>query len=355
MSDGTKIEWTDATWNPITGCSVVSPGCTNCYAMKLAGTRLQHHPSRAGLTRETKAGPVWNGTVRFNEEWLTQPLTWKRPRMVFVCAHGDLFHEDVPDAWIDQVFAVMALSPHHTFQVLTKRAERMRKYVSEVHDTWTKRGPPEPGADRIHNAALAISCEDWLPETPSRWPLPNIWLGVSAEDQIRADERVSHLLMTPAAIRFVSAEPLLGPIDFTSLAVGEGEMNALKPTAWLDEIDQWQSTSEEWEDEFLDWYGLSQMPTGGNMHAALDWIIVGGENGPRMMQAEWAQQIRDQCAAAGTAFFFKQWGSHIPAGQTMANGKVWSPGCGTRLRATKGITGRLLDGVEHNAMPHHTL
>ncbi len=126
MSDNSKIEWTDATWNPVTGCSVLSPGCANCYAMGLAGTRLAQHPSRAGLTTASKAGPVWNGQVRFNEAWLTQPLTWKRPRMIFVCAHGDLFHENVPDEWIDRVFAVMALARHHTFQVLTKRAARMR-------------------------------------------------------------------------------------------------------------------------------------------------------------------------------------------------------------------------------------
>ncbi|MBX9876765.1 MAG: phage Gp37/Gp68 family protein [Beijerinckiaceae bacterium] len=368
MADATKIEWTDATWNPITGCSVVSPGCTNCYAMKLAGTRLAHHPSRAGLTRDTKAGPVWNGTLRFNEEWLTQPLHWKRPRMVFVCAHGDLFHEDVPDEWIDMVFAVMALSPLHTFQVLTKRAERMRAYISGIdlderddqsqrmtravnrvmrigntgwgicgstgthittrlsrsgameaqmlrstpdggverlvtwtanEERWHRCG--QPFADRIHAAWGNLPYPRDFGWGLKMWPLPNVWLGISAEDQSRWDARVSELRATPAAVRFVSAEPLLGPI--------EDEMNDL------------------------------------------DWIIVGGENGPRPMEAEWAQSIRDRCEAAGTAFFFKQWGSHIPAGQTMANGKVWAPGCGTRLRATKGITGRLLDGVEHNAMP----
>lgn len=132
MADGTKIEWTDATWNPITGCSVVSPGCTNCYAMKLAGTRLKHHPTREGLTTDSKAGPVWNGKVRFNESMLLDPLKWRRPRMIFVCAHGDLFAENVPDEWIDQVFAVMALAPHHTFQVLTKRPERMRAYLTRA-------------------------------------------------------------------------------------------------------------------------------------------------------------------------------------------------------------------------------
>eukprot|EP01031_Cornospumella_fuschlensis_P021266 gene21266-26057_t len=131
MADRTGIEWTDATWNPIVGCSIVSPGCTNCYAMKLAGTRLKNHASREGLTRDSKAGPVWTGEVRFNPQWLDQPLRWSKPRLIFVCAHGDLFTEGVPDEWIDQIFAVMALAPRHTFQVLTKRPERMRQYLSD--------------------------------------------------------------------------------------------------------------------------------------------------------------------------------------------------------------------------------
>ena len=132
MAEHSTIEWTDATWNPITGCSVISPGCKNCYAMKLAGGRLQHHPSRAGLTQPSAAGPVWNGLVRFNMEWLEQPLHWKRPRDVFVCAHGDLFHESVPDQWIADVFGVMHAASWHTFQVLTKRAARMRALLNSA-------------------------------------------------------------------------------------------------------------------------------------------------------------------------------------------------------------------------------
>jgi len=130
MADKSKIRWTEATWNPITGCSVVSAACKNCYAMKLAGTRLQHHPSRVGLTQDTANGPVWTGDVRFNEGWLDQPLRWKKSRKIFVCAHSDLFHESVPDEWIDQIFAVMALAPQHNFQVLTKRPRRMLAYLS---------------------------------------------------------------------------------------------------------------------------------------------------------------------------------------------------------------------------------
>jgi protein gp37 len=198
MADNTKIEWADATWNPITGCSVLSPGCTNCYAMKLSGTRMKHHPSRAGLTIETKAGPVWNGEVRFNEQWLTQPLRWTKPRMIFVCAHADLFHESVPDEWIDRVFAVMALAPQHIFQVLTKRSARMRKYLAR-----------ESFLSRIGNSSRVEPLQlkgEWFPNERairqilgSTFPLPNVLLGDRVEDQKRADERIPDLLATPAA------------------------------------------------------------------------------------------------------------------------------------------------------------
>lgn len=265
MADKSKIQWTDATWNPITGCSVVSPGCTNCYAMKLAGTRMRHHWSRKGLTDDSKAGPVWNGEVRLNEEWLDQPLRWRKPRMVFVCAHGDLFHKSVPDEWIEDVFDVMNKAHWHRFQVLTKRPERMREFMSHAP-----------------------------------WPLPNVWLGVSVEDQQRADERIPHLLATPAAKRFVSYEPALGPVNFWSDAnyplPGGGTGSA------------------------FDW---------GN---GVNWIIVGGESGPgaRPFDIAWVRSTIEQCRAAGVSCFVKQlgqnpvhpWGGSIhlsnPKGDDMA-------------------------------------
>jgi len=308
MADGTKIEWTDATWNPVTGCSVVSPGCTNCYAMKLAGTRLKHTESRIGLTRDSKAGPVWSGEVRLNEQWLDQPLRWRRPRRIFVCAHGDLFAENVPDEWIDRVFAVMALARKHTFQVLTKRAKRMREYVTRLDQ--------EPLRETIRRMAMAMP----LPIPKFEYmtvPPDNVWLGVSAEDQVRADERIPELLATPAAVRFVSAEPLLGPIDTQGLT-------------------------------------------------GLDWIIVGGESGPdaRPMHPDWARSIRDQCAAAGVPFFFKQWGawSWAPDRMNFAQGEVWARSLGARrvemhssgqtsALLGKRAAGRLLDGREHSAFP----
>lgn len=333
MADKTKIEWTDATWNPITGCSIVSPGCTNCYAMRLAGTRLKNHPSREGLTTPSKAGPVWNGKVLFNEKTLMDPLRWKRPRMIFVCAHGDLFAENVPDKWIDKVFAVMAAAHWHTFQVLTKRPERMRSYLSTV--------PRE-----FPISAAQIDLPDEV-DFEGRWPhlpLPNVWLGVSVEDQKRADERIPVLLQTRAAMRFISAEPLLGSIDLAA--------------AMAKSLNGWDQTD-------------------------LDWVIVGGESGPgaRPMHPDWARSLRDQCASAGIPFFFKQWGNwrkwdDVASGFTNCSrfdrfGNVteararlhWPyrngfeqpegdfPWHGEFLRFDKKVAGRLLDGIEHNAMP----
>ena len=292
MADRTKIEWCrsedgtpGATWNPITGCTVVSPGCTNCYAMKLAGTRMKHHPSRAGLTEDSKAGPVWNGQVRFNAEWLVQPLRWKRPRTIFVCAHGDLFHESVHEDWIDQVFAIMAAAPQHRFQVLTKRPLRMMGYNDypyarqSVVAEWA--GKLCEDGDRVHGTVLT-----------GPWPLPNVWLGVSAEDQKRAEERIPILLQTPAAIRFLSAEPLLGPIDLRRLQIGKD--------LYLDAL----SGCHE---------GLATNGPLPPIKAALDWVICGGESGPnaRPMHIDWARSLRDQCSILG-AFHFKQFGEWTP-------------------------------------------
>lgn len=354
MADNSLIEWTDATWNPVTGCSVVSPGCTNCYAMKLAGTRLQHHPSRKGLTVETKAGPVWNGQVRLNEEWLAQPLQWKRPRRIFVCAHGDLFAENVPDEWIDRVFAIMALAPQHTFQILTKRAARMRAYMTDragllarhMIDEYLIKAPDAAlGGRSIHARwpVVSIGNVDHPDDvTMSPWPLPNVHMGVSVEDQPRADERVRELLRTPAAVRWISAEPLIGPVDFCAAGM---KLN-----------------------------GKLDVETGERR--VIDWIVVGGESGhgARPMHPDWARQIRDDAAACGVPFFFKQWGAWTPgenvrrmtgvvAGAWLFDGR-WDFDDVDLSRTDETVddepnlycvgksnAGRLLDGVEHNAQP----
>jgi protein gp37 len=301
MAETSKIEWTEATWNVITGCSVVSPGCTNCYAMRLAGTRLQHHPSRAGLTRDSKAGPVWTGETRLNEEWLDQPLNWRRPRRIFVCAHGDLFHESVPDEWIDRVFAVMALAGQHTFQVLTKRAARMRAYVAADRMGRIEHFAKRMMRERSGDPSKPVLTGKTLAGT---WPWSHVHLGVSAEDQKRADERIPDLLATPAAVRFVSAEPLLGPLDLTDVD-------------YVPYLDSFRTRPRENPDD-PNWPALRYDVLRGHMKGPddiglpkLDWVIAGGESGPgaRPMHPDWIRSLRDQCTAAGVPFFFKQWGN----------------------------------------------
>lgn len=346
MGDNTAIEWTDATWNPLVGCTVVSPGCTNCYAMQLSGTRLAHIPRYAGLTQPSKVGPVWNGTVRLVEEVLTQPLRWTRPRRVFVNSMSDIFHESVPDEWIDRIFAVMALAPQHTFQVLTKRAERMRRYLSMDRAQpvglealgQTMKSMSENRRSKVGSGIILTGDDGHL----KMWPLPNVWLGVSAEDQKRADERVPLLLDTPAAMRFVSGEPVLGQIRFDRLNVGQsGVLNAL--TGRWSSYPIFQTTAGP-----MIGAGLPNLP-------ALDWIIVGGESGPkaRPMHPEWARSIREQCAAAGVPFLFKQWGEYASAKGfpgTMKIDHLFDDGY-QMMRVGKKQAGRLLDGREHNGYP----
>lgn len=309
MAANSKIEWTDATWNPVTGCSVISPGCTNCYAMKLAGTRMKHHPSRAGLTRESKAGPVWTGEVRLNEKSLTEPLKWQRPRKIFVCAHGDLFHEAVPDEWIDRVFAVMALAPQHQFQVLTKRSKRMREYLTDTKTT------SRIASDGLCEVTVGFSTRSPLIFNVT-WPLPNVLLGISVEDQVRADERrddLSRLARLFGWRTFVSYEPALGPVDWTG-----------------------------WE--------------------FLSWLISGGESqkGARPSHPDWHRAARDFAAANKIPYHFKQWGNFLPDDQQSRVHPYGSqfgktPHAYLNKMAMWGVgkarAGRLLDGIEHNNSP----
>jgi len=223
-----------------------------------------------GWPGRTAKGPRWTGKVALIESALYHPLRWRKPRRIFVNSMSDLFHQDVPDEWIDRVFAVMALAPQHTFQVLTKRPERMRAYM-----TTRQRDTVYP--DR---AVLAyLPAPDPLSLRTPSWPLPNVWLGKSVEDQPTADARIPHLLATPAAVRFVSAEPLLGPVDLTAYMFGAHQT------------------------EETDWCARR-----------LNWLIVGGESGPgaRPMHPDWARSLRDQCAAASVPFFMKQMARKAP-------------------------------------------
>lgn len=348
MADGTKIEWTDATWNPIRArrtmpdgsvrigwhCEHASPGCVNCYAETMnkagrsafTGTRLPYKPGHRGDVE-----------IFLDEKVLLQPLRWRAPRRIFPCSMTDLFGAFVTDEMLDRIFAVMALCPQHIFQPLTKRADRMRAYVTaqatgsrhvtDHVDEWQSKGLIKP------------VIRDWIGQPDRPRPLPNVWLGVSVEDQKRADERIPDLHATPAAVRFLSCEPLLGRVDICEHL-----------DIW------WNSTTDTW---------IRERPS------RLHWVIAGGESGPkaRPMHPDWARSLRDQCAAAGVPFFFKQWGEWLPEGQASGGGLQEAahpmgsggplPGArGWRVVGEQGFSsigkkaaGRLLDGVEHSGMP----
>lgn len=270
MGDRTGIAWTDATWNPTRGCRRISPGCENCYAERQAIRMSTPGAAYEGLVEVGKNGPRWTGKGRLAVPALAAPLRWKGPRRIFVDSMSDLFFEEFDDVEIAAVFAVMAAAPQHTFQVLTKRAERMREIMA-----WLGDGDAEEL--RIAGESLAARM-GWCHanEHEWKWPLPNVWLGVSVEDQKRADERIPHLLATPAAIRFLSVEPLLGPVDLGDFI---GPANA----------------------------------GGIERFADIHWVIVGGESGPkaRPFELAWARSIVAQCSAAGTRCFVKQLGSNV--------------------------------------------
>lgn len=241
MSGSSPIEWTDATWNPVAGCAVLSPGCTNCYAMRLAA-RLgaMGQAKYAGLTRKSGQRYVWVGDVRLDQASLAVPAGWSKPRRVFVNSMSDLFHDGVPDEFIASVFDAMLATPRHTFQVLTKRPERLA---------------------------------DLSPSLP--WP-HHVWMGVSVESEDYVG-RIEHLRRSGAQVKFLSLEPLLGPLPSLDLR-------------------------------------------------GIDWVIAGGESGPgaRPMEADWVRAIRDQCGTAGVAFHFKQWGGVVKSktGREL-DGRTW--------------------------------
>jgi protein gp37 len=283
VSANSSIQWTDKTWNPTRGCSIVSPGCVNCYAMKQAHRFSGPGKPYAGLTKQTKAGPQWTGNVATVESSLLEPLSWRKPARVFVNSMSDLFHEDVPEWFIDEVFAVMALAERHTFQILTKRAERMRAYFAA--DRYELIARVETRLWNLHT--------DDTTNAIGRWPLPNVWLGVSVENQQYADERIPLLLQTPAAVRFISAEPLLGPVDLNGLPDPKSDPS--------------------WDASAL--HGVRECAFGATVSREsinkLDWVIVGGESGPgaRPFDLAWARSIVQQCKAAGVPCFMKQLGS----------------------------------------------
>ena len=265
MSSKTAIQWTDSTWSTITGCERISPGCANCYAEYWTATRLKESPKYRGLAVITAAGqPHWTGEIRLHEDELQKPLHWKRPRRIFVNSMSDTFHRDVPDEFLDLMFAVMALCPQHQFQVLTKRADRMQRYWNDGHRNGRGEHTANYVVRNLCNFTDDIYRMDEASNLGGHWP-PNVQAGVSVENQAAADERIPLLLQTPAAVRWLSMEPLLEPVDL------------------------WQ-------------YLQKDMPR-------VDWVVVGCESGPhaRPMGLDWgARSIRYQCRDAGVPFFMKQ-------------------------------------------------
>ena len=261
-----RIEWTGITWNPVTGCDRTSPGCDHCYALTLARRLKAMGQARYQNDGDPRtSGPGF--AVTCHPGALTQPYRWRAPRLVFVNSMSDLFHARVPEAFIRDVFTVMAATPQHTYQVLTKRPHRAARMART------------------------------LP-----WPR-NVWLGTSAEDQRRAEIRVPALLNTPAAVRFVSLEPLLGPIDLRRAVWTMGSVRGHGLTASFVHVG----------DCCRRFHGIG-------------WVITGGESGPghRPPEAAWFRALRDQCAAADVPFFFKQWGGRTPkAGGRVLDGRTW--------------------------------
>lgn len=413
MSNRTSIEWAanadgapGATWNPIRAshfdtrektygeslgfhCVHVSEGCRNCYAERLnVAARFPGHGTGLAYTKQNEA----HVRIFLDEQRLAVPLKRRKPATYFLSNMTDVFADFVTDDMLDKLFAVMALCPQHTFIVLTKRAERMRAWFAERWQGTPARivqvaGKPfqiPAGGETGRRSQVEEACEEfisrfnlddtdredlWTPEGSLRimqwqWPLPNVWLVVSVEDQRNADERIPHLLATPAAVRGVSCEPLLGSIDltrlyhhepakFTWLAGGGARLNALTGNYPLEESDSF-----------------------GFHPRRLNWVICGGESGrnARPMHPAWARSLRDQCAAAGVPFFFKQWGEHLPVeiapdescavyDDTVAEGSMRRIDSRPRVTAFDGQAfaaigkaraGRLLDGVEHNGRPPFT-
>lgn len=336
MADRSAIEWTDATWNPVRGCSRVSAGCQRCYAERVAARFSGSGQPYEGLIHPSTQG--WNGKIKLVPDALVQPLRWQRTRFIFVNSMSDLFHENVPDNFIAAVFGVMAAADHHYFQVLTKRHERALRWFQWMQDaTEAKLHECLKGAIGYHH-----------PKRPAidqvTWPLPNVWLGVSVEDQAAANERIPLLLQTPAALRFLSCEPLLGPVDLRSLA-------AVPHNAPVDALND--RTLQGFQ-RCVDHAPGYCLPGCSGRWGKIDWVIAGGESGPgaRPMHPDWARTLRDQCAAARVPFFFKQWGEWVSVSEAEGPGAHHQfPDGATVRRVGKKHAPHTLDGVEHHAFP----
>jgi len=323
MSDGTPIEWTDATWPIVAGCEKVSPGCRDCWALRTSW-RLAHHPNPKvsrifkGTVKKVGSQLAWSGVFRTIPERLTWPLKWREPRRIFVCSQSDLFHPSVPFDFVDKAFAVMGMCRHHTFQVLTKHPGQLRQYLMASPDRVHAIGAAQ---FEIATSNLSLKTAGYTGLTHTRLPLDNVQLGFSAENQEYFDQRWEHMEQLARAgwLVWASLEPLLGPIDLSRAFTLITQHKYVRRTL-------------------------------------LQWVVPGGESGSkaRPMHPDWIRSIRDQCAAAGVMqggvpFLFKQWGEWAPP---ITEGDV-PPGAleGRVYRVGKKAAGRQLDGREHNDFP----
>lgn len=332
-----KIEWTNETCNSIVGCNKVSPGCNNCYALPMA-VRNAHNHRMPSEIREAYFSVItkidgkwqWNGKTAFIKSALEKLLKWKKPRMIFVVSMGDLFHESVSFEWIKEVFDIICQTPQHTYQILTKRPERMLEFFK-----WWGSLIKERGFDSVPTQS----------DNPLDYysPLKNIWLGVTTENQEQANKRIPILLEIPASVRFVSIEPMLSKIDLTTTVIKKSDNN-IKPDVSLNALKGFFGGAER------------------NERTKLDWVICGGESGSkaRPMHPDWTRSLRDQCKDAKTPFFFKQWGELLPDCQSIIfqrlNARLFqspnnSDKKNTYYKIGKKKAGRLLDGKQHNEMP----
>ena len=364
MSNNSKIEWTDRTWNPITGCDKVSQGCKFCYAEVIANrfSRVGIIPNSEIEYSTADAPKSEKFTVLLHPDRLDQPLRWRKPSMVFVNSMSDLFHESVPVSYIAKVYAIAFMSPQHKFQILTKRPERalhiltadnfielVWKYANQLHDKYIK-----PLEQAIYlNEEI---CFD------------NVWLGVSVEDQKTADERIPILLQIPAAVRWLSVEPMLGGVDISKWLMPKKDCEFYVNHPTEEEVKEGVTDCLRYENSSGKCKS-GYCPLGYCNN--IDWVVCGGESGhgARPMHPDWARKLRDDCISAGVPFFFKQWGEWCPEQQSeftltdishndvafwskqeQKKVHLWVDGL-ISYKLGKHKSGRLLDGVEYNEYP----
>lgn len=306
MSAKTTIEWATRTWNPVRGCSRVSPGCDNCYAMRQAHRFAGPGKPYDGLTTLRRGKVEWTGVARFVPGELGAPLRWRKPERIFVNSMSDLFHHSLTNEEIAAVFGVMAATPHHTHQVLTKRPERALEFFAWLKAKADANSSTELGICVAHASQhLGKGLPEFMPHLTAdwpTWPLPNVWLGVSVENKRTARNRVPLLLDTPAAVRFLSCEPLLENPNIDRALLVCGGCLSKDVRAGLD----WLPTDPArvtYKPQSL--RGIDQK--------TVDWVIVGGESGPgaRALEVDWIRTIVAQCTAANVPVFVKQFGAHV--------------------------------------------